>query len=145
MKHSKRILSTLMVTLMLISMPSIGIAHSGRTDSRGGHRDNKNKSGLGSYHYHCGGHPAHLHEDGVCPYDGSSRSKSSSKSSSSKSKSDTYRTAQKTKLYQEADKESDVLSSIPEGTKLNAIEHTEYFAKVEYDGHTGYVRLKHCK
>ena len=32
-------------------------AHSGRTDSSGGHRDNKNKSGLGSYHYHCGGYP----------------------------------------------------------------------------------------
>ena len=44
-------------------------AHSGRTDSSGGHHDNKNKSGLGSYHYHCGGHPAHLHENGVCPYD----------------------------------------------------------------------------
>ena len=44
-------------------------AHSGRTDSHGGHKDNKNKSGLGSYHYHCGGHSAHLHENGVCPYD----------------------------------------------------------------------------
>lgn len=43
-------------------------AHSGRTDSSGGHHDNKNKSGLGSYHYHCGGNPAHLHEGGVCPY-----------------------------------------------------------------------------
>ena len=43
-------------------------AHSGRTDASGGHRDNKNKSGLGSYHYHCGGHPAHLHTGGVCPY-----------------------------------------------------------------------------
>ena len=43
-------------------------ARSGRTDRYGGHRDNKNKSGLGSYHYHCGGHPAHLHENGVCPY-----------------------------------------------------------------------------
>lgn len=43
-------------------------AHSGRTDANGGHRDNKNKSGLGSYHYHCGGHPAHLHPNGVCPY-----------------------------------------------------------------------------
>ncbi len=46
-------------------------AHSGRTDSNGGHRDNKNKSGLGSYHYHCGGHPAHLHTNGICPYDSS--------------------------------------------------------------------------
>lgn len=43
-------------------------AHSGRTDASGGHRDNKNASGLGSYHYHCGGHPAHLHPGGVCPY-----------------------------------------------------------------------------
>lgn len=43
-------------------------AHSGRTDSSGGHRDNKNKSGLGSYHYHCGGYPAHLHKNGYCPY-----------------------------------------------------------------------------
>lgn len=43
-------------------------AHSGRTDANGGHKDTKNKSGLGSYHYHCGGHPAHLHDKGVCPY-----------------------------------------------------------------------------
>lgn len=44
------------------------LAHSGRTDRSGGHHDNKNKSGLGSYHYHCGGYPAHLHTNGVCPY-----------------------------------------------------------------------------
>ncbi len=43
-------------------------AHQGKTDSHGGHKDNKNKSGLGSYHYHCGGYPAHLHENGTCPY-----------------------------------------------------------------------------
>ena len=47
-------------------------AHPGRTDANGGHRDNKNVSGLGSYHYHCGGHPAHLHPNGVCPYAGDS-------------------------------------------------------------------------
>lgn len=61
-------------------------AHSGRTDSSGGHRDNKNKSGLGSYHYHCGGYPAHLHTDGVCPYTPSSTS-TTSNSTSSKSSS----------------------------------------------------------
>lgn len=55
-------------------------AHSGRTDSKGGHRDNKNKSGLGSYHYHCGGYPAHTHKNGVCPYSSTS-SKSSSNTS----------------------------------------------------------------
>jgi hypothetical protein len=42
-------------------------AHSGRTDGNGGHRDNQNKSGLGSYHYHHGNGP-HLHPNGVCPY-----------------------------------------------------------------------------
>lgn len=47
---------------------STASAHSGRTDSSGGHKDNKNKSGLGSYHYHCGGYPPHLHTGGYCPY-----------------------------------------------------------------------------
>jgi len=56
---------TLVICLLLVS--STAFAHSGRTDSSGGHRDNKNKSGLGSYHYHCGGNPPHLH-DGGCPY-----------------------------------------------------------------------------
>lgn len=58
-------------------------AHSGRTDARGGHRDNKNKSGLGSYHYHCGGYPAHLHKNGVCPYSSAASSSAGSGGSSS--------------------------------------------------------------
>ncbi|MDO5573758.1 MAG: peptidoglycan-binding protein [bacterium] len=53
-------------------------AHSGRTDSSGGHKDNRNKSGLGSYHYHCGGNPAHLHSDGACPYAAGTESKATS-------------------------------------------------------------------
>lgn len=59
-------------------MPVVLFAHSGRTDSSGGHKDNKNISGLGSYHYHCGGYPAHLHKNGVCPYEASYDSTSSS-------------------------------------------------------------------
>lgn len=43
-------------------------AHSGRTDAGGGHHDYKNRSGLGSYHYHHG-YSAHLHPDGICPYE----------------------------------------------------------------------------
>lgn len=43
-------------------------AHGGRTDANGGHKDNKNTSVLGPYHYHCGGYPAHLHNGGICPY-----------------------------------------------------------------------------
>lgn len=67
-------------------------AHSGRTDSHGGHKDNKNKSGLGYYHYHCGGHPAHLHSNGVCPY--SSNATSSQSGSSSTDTSNTIKQVQ---------------------------------------------------
>lgn len=73
---NKRILMVVLSVFLIMSMPLTAIAHSGRTDSRGGHKDNKNKSGLGSYHYHCGGYPPHLHNDGVCPYtDGGSTTK----------------------------------------------------------------------
>lgn len=37
---------------VLPSNTLIAEAHSGRTDANGGHHDYKNKSGLGSYHYH---------------------------------------------------------------------------------------------
>lgn len=68
-KIAKRI-SVLFMSSMLAfsSVPGTVQAHSGRTDSSGGHHDNKNISGLGSYHYHCGGNPPHLHDGGVCPY-----------------------------------------------------------------------------
>lgn len=61
----RKIIIALLVIFSLIFTVS---AHSGRTDSSGGHKDNKNKSGLGSYHYHCGGYSAHLHTNGYCPY-----------------------------------------------------------------------------
>ena len=60
--------------LIFSAVPGTVQAHSGRTDASGGHHDNKNVSGLGSYHYHCGGYPAHLHSGGVCPYSSSSSS-----------------------------------------------------------------------
>ena len=73
----KTMLSVLAVFTALM-LPFLACAHSGRTDASGGHRDNKNKSGLGSYHYHCGGHPAHLHQNGVCPYAAKSSSNTAS-------------------------------------------------------------------
>ena len=82
-RNKAKIISILLIVLSVISIGINVTAHSGRTDANGGHRDNKNKSGLGSYHYHCGGHPAHLHTNGVCPYASSSSSKSSTSSSSS--------------------------------------------------------------
>ncbi len=85
MRENKKIISILFIVLSVILIGANSYAHSGRTDSSGGHKDNKNKSGLGSYHYHCGGHPAHLHTNGVCPYSSSSSSSKSNKSSSSSS------------------------------------------------------------
>ena len=84
-KNKVKILSILLITLSIILIGINAYAHSGRTDSRGGHKDNKNKSGLGSYHYHCGGYPAHLHTNGVCPYSSSPSSSERSTSSFSTS------------------------------------------------------------
>lgn len=70
----KTIVAVLCLALVLCAAAS---AHPGRTDSSGGHRDNNNVSGLGSYHYHCSGHPAHLHPGGVCPYATTARSEPS--------------------------------------------------------------------
>ncbi|WP_312061062.1 YHYH domain-containing protein [Anaerotignum sp.] len=53
--------------IMCFTLSFTAFAHSGRTDSSGGHKDNKNVSGLGPYHYHHG-YGAHLHPNGVCPY-----------------------------------------------------------------------------
>ncbi len=68
MNKKRKICIIIIAIIIMITLSNITYAHGGRTDSSGGHKDNKNASGLGSYHYHCGGHPAHLHDGGVCPY-----------------------------------------------------------------------------
>lgn len=80
----KRLL--VLVLALLLSLPVL--AHSGRTDSDGGHYDRS----TGEYHYHHG-YSAHQHEGGECPYDfddrtGESSGTSSSGSSSSSSSSE---------------------------------------------------------
>ncbi len=65
-------------------------AHPGRTDSAGGHHDYNNVSGLGSYHYHCGGNPPHLHENGICPYAGITNIQEDTSHSSTHSSSSSY-------------------------------------------------------
>lgn len=62
----------LVIFSFLLIWGNCAYAHSGRTDSSGGHKDNKNVSGLGNYHFHCDGNPAHLHPNGICPYDSAS-------------------------------------------------------------------------
>ena len=84
-KNKKKIVASILIFAVIAIMSGSAYGHSGRTDSNGGHKDNQNKSGLGSYHYHCGGHPAHLHTNGVCPYLSNSSSSSSSSSSSNSS------------------------------------------------------------
>lgn len=97
-KNKTKIISILLIILSTISTGTNAYAHSGRTDSSGGHKDNKNQSGLGSYHYHCGGHPAHLHTNGVCPYssNSSSNKRSTSSSSSKSNDSGSYSSGTKT-------------------------------------------------
>lgn len=76
--------TVLLILALILSLVSTAYGHSGRTDGSGGHKDNKNKSGLGYYHYHHG-YSAHLHDNGVCPYEGGSTKKTSKKSTSSAS------------------------------------------------------------
>lgn len=57
-------------------MTSPSYAHSGRTDSSGGHYNHT----TGEYHYHHG-YPAHQHPNGVCPYDFDDRTGGNSGSS----------------------------------------------------------------
>lgn len=61
-KFGTALLSCMMLTASFTTVSNMTMitaeAHQGRTDAQGGHHDYKNKSGLGSYHYHCGGHEA---------------------------------------------------------------------------------------
>lgn len=86
MKKNKGKVISILLIILLSLMQVNAYGHSGRTDANGGHKDNKNKSGLGSYHYHCGGNPPHLHTNGVCPYGAGSSNNGGSTSSSSSSK-----------------------------------------------------------
>lgn len=59
----RRILSLCITLLSVFLLSTVAFAHSGRTDSDGGHY---NRS-TGEYHYHHG-YPAHQHPGGQCPY-----------------------------------------------------------------------------
>lgn len=54
----------LILFLLILSLPLSALAHSGGTDSNGGHYDRS----TGQYHYHHG-YSAHQHPNGVCPYE----------------------------------------------------------------------------
>lgn len=73
---TKRILLllTILISFIIVLSPSAS-AHSGGTDSQGGHYNQS----TGEYHFHHG-YPAHQHDNGVCPYDFEDRSESKSSS-----------------------------------------------------------------
>lgn len=76
----------LLLSLVVILLQPLSVyAHSGDTDSSGGHYDHE----YGGYHYHCGGHPAHQHTGGICPYRYSSSKPSGSSSGTSNSSTTT--------------------------------------------------------
>lgn len=54
----------IIISIVFLIFPVITSAHSGRTDSTGGHYDYS----TGEYHYHHG-YSAHQHINGLCPYD----------------------------------------------------------------------------
>lgn len=66
----KKITAFIFAIVLAILSTTVAFAHGGRTDRYGGHRDNRNVSGLGYYHYHCNGNPPHLHYAGYCPFRG---------------------------------------------------------------------------
>ena len=80
----QRIAALLLALFFALSCANM-FAHSGRTDSSGGHY---NRS-TGEYHYHHG-YSAHQHPGGVCPYDYDDRTGWNSGSSSSRSDDVTY-------------------------------------------------------
>lgn len=116
MKNLKKLCTLFLAMALVIAQIGIVSAHSGRTDSQGGHRDNKNASGLGYYHYHCGGYSPHLHPNDVCPY-----SSNSSNSSTVKKKTGTKKTVT-SKYYKKSTVKKVQLRLIKRGYKCGRVD-----------------------
>lgn len=78
LRMKRKCLFPLLALILLFILPVSALAHPGGTDANGGHYDGS------EYHYHHG-YPAHQHTNGVCPYDSSASSISSSEAVSAKS------------------------------------------------------------
>ena len=130
-KYMKKILLVLISILTVLSIQITVYAHSGRTDANGGHKDNKNKSGLGSYHYHCGGYPAHLHPNGVCPYSSSSQSSASGSGSGSSSSASSSTTSSSSSSSSSSSK---TITSTPSTVAVTEIQIEEKIEDMEIGG-----------
>lgn len=78
MKKIFSIIIFFIIIALFVGLPAL--AHSGGTDSKGGHYDHS----TGEYHYHHG-YSAHQHENGECPYSSNSASSDSDSDSDSDS------------------------------------------------------------
>lgn len=83
----KRKLLTVLCLLSAVFLAVNCSAHSGKTDSKGGHYN----SSTGEYHYHHG-YPAHRHTNGECPYDFDDQTSHKTGSSSGTSSKETSET-----------------------------------------------------
>lgn len=64
-QYKRQVILVLIIFILLFLFSSVCcLAHSGRTDSKGGHYDHSS----GKYHYHHG-YSAHQHPNGICPYE----------------------------------------------------------------------------
>ena len=68
----KKIYIFILSLIIICCSSSLVLAHSGRTDTNGGHFNRD----TGDYHYHHG-LPEHDHPDGVCPYESNNEESSS--------------------------------------------------------------------
>ena len=131
------------ITFILLVLPIVAYAHPGRTDSNGGHHDYNNVSGLGSYHYHHG-YPAHLHENGICPYDYDDQTNHESNSNSNSSAS-SYDATYQPETYAEYGNYDVYLSSgkfhLPGCPKAKPNGFTRSLSKVTI----GYEPCPYCK
>ncbi len=109
---NKRISAIFLSVVFIAAMSATAFAHPGRTDSRGGHRDNENVSGLGNYHFHCDGYPPHLHYDGVCPYTRNSHTAPSSTPTVKKAKTVTTTVTASNDISAKSDKKEDTVFNI---------------------------------
>lgn len=69
-----RIFTIMFLCFGMMCSFDVTCAHHGGSGSYGGHYDYHHKE---STRYYCGGHSAHLHPDGVCPYSSTDKKSSS--------------------------------------------------------------------
>lgn len=117
----KRIFVIILSLVTAIGLSVLCFAHSGRTDSNGGHY---NRS-TGEYHYHHG-YPAHQHVNGVCPYTSLYQTSTTSKETETQETQETQET-EKIKISELGEDLQEYLK------KYGTITKEEYIAQIQQE------------